>query len=53
MTVRLLDVVVLMKDLPSHGLKVGDVGTIVEVYQPDGLEVGAAGRSFVPSPSAP
>ena len=34
-----LDIVVLNRDLPEHGLKVGDLGTIVEVYEPDGLEV--------------
>ena len=33
-----LDVVVLQKDLPS-GLKRGDLGAIVDVYEPDGLEV--------------
>jgi len=34
-----LDTVVLNRDLPEHGLKLGDLGTIVEVYEPDGLEV--------------
>ena len=34
-----LDTVVLNHDLPEHGLKVGDLGTIVEIYEPDGLEV--------------
>ncbi len=34
-----LDTVVLNRDLPEHGLKVGDLGTIVEIYEPDGLEV--------------
>lgn len=34
-----LDTVVLDRDLPEHGLKRGDLGTIVEVYEPDGLEV--------------
>lgn len=34
-----LDVVVLEKDLPAHGLKRGDLGAVVEVYEPDGLEV--------------
>ena len=39
MTLRNLDVVVLNEDLPSHGLKRGDLGTIVEVYAPDAVEV--------------
>jgi len=34
-----LDTVVLDRDLPEHGLKRGDLGTIVEMYEPDGLEV--------------
>ena len=39
MKFRCLDVVVLEKDLPTHGLKRGDLGAVVEVYEPDGLEV--------------
>jgi len=38
-TFDLLDTVVLNRDLPEHGLKKGDLGAIVEVYPPDGLEV--------------
>jgi len=34
-----LDVVVLEKDLPALGLKKGDLGAVVELYEPDGLEV--------------
>ena len=34
-----LDTVVLNRDLPEHGLKLGDLGTIVEIYEPDGIEV--------------
>lgn len=34
-----LDTVVLNRDLPEHGLKCGDLGAIVEIYEPDGLEV--------------
>ena len=34
-----MDTVVLNRDLPEHGLKPGDLGTIVEIYEPDGLEV--------------
>ncbi len=39
MTVKLLDTVVLEKDLPDQGLKRGDIGAVVELYDPDGLEV--------------
>ncbi len=39
MTVKLLDSVVLEKDLPDQGLKRGDIGTSVELCDPDGLEV--------------
>jgi hypothetical protein len=39
MTYRVLDTVVLDRDLPDHGLRRGDLGAIVEVYQPDGVEV--------------
>jgi len=34
-----LETVVLERDLPEHGLRRGDLGAIVEVYEPDGLEV--------------
>jgi Domain of unknown function (DUF4926) len=36
---RVLDTVVLEIDLPSQGLRRGDVGAVMEVYEPDGLEV--------------
>jgi hypothetical protein len=36
---KLLDCVVLAKDLPEFGLRVGDLGTIVAIYDPDGLEI--------------
>ena len=39
MTFQLLDVVVLDTDVPTHGLKRGDLGAVVEVYEPDALEV--------------
>ena len=48
MTMQLLDVVVLTHDLASHGLRQGDLGTIVEQYGPDsvGVEfVAASGRT--------
>jgi hypothetical protein len=34
-----LDVVVLEKELAERGLRRGDLGTVVHVYEPDGLEV--------------
>ena len=34
-----LDTVVLAADLPEHGLRQGDLGAVVQVYEPDGLEV--------------
>lgn len=34
-----LDAVVLVRDLPVHDLRAGDLGAVVEVYEPDGLEV--------------
>ncbi|MBI3634718.1 MAG: DUF4926 domain-containing protein [Candidatus Rokubacteria bacterium] len=39
MTYRVLDTIVLDRDLPDHGLRKGDLGAVVEVYEPDGLEV--------------
>lgn len=39
MTHRVLDTIVLDRDLPDHGLRKGDLGAVVEVYEPDGLEV--------------
>ncbi len=39
MKFRRLDIVVLERDLPANGLKKGDLGAVVEVYEPDGLEV--------------
>lgn len=39
MTYHLLDTVVLDRDLPQYGLRKGDLGAIVEVYEPDGVEV--------------
>jgi hypothetical protein len=43
-----LQTVVLNRDLPEHGLRVGDLGAVVQVYDPDGLEVefvSASGRT--------
>lgn len=39
MTLALLDTVVLTRDLPDSGLRSGDVGAIVEVYDDDAYEV--------------
>jgi hypothetical protein len=48
MTMQILDVVVLTKDLPAHGLRRGDLGAIVERYDAKtiGVEfVAASGRT--------
>lgn len=34
-----LECVVLAHDIPKHGLRAGDLGTVVEVYPGGGLEV--------------
>jgi hypothetical protein len=34
-----LDTVVLGRDLPEHGLRKGDLGAVVQVYEPEALEV--------------
>ena len=39
MNIKLLDTVVLEVDLPSYGLKPGDIGAVVEVYSTDAIEV--------------
>ena len=36
---ELLQVIVLDRDLPEHGLRRGDLGAVVQVYPPDGIEV--------------
>ncbi len=38
MSIKELDTVVLEADLPSHGLKRGDIGAVVEVYSPEAVE---------------
>jgi len=48
MRYQVLDSVVLDRDLAKHGLRKGDLGSVVEVYEPNGLEVEfvtASGRS--------
>ena len=37
--IKELDTVVLTEDLPQHGLKAGDLGTVVLVHDPVGYEV--------------
>ena len=39
MELQVLDTVVLTRDLSEHGLRAGDLGAVVELYAPDGLEV--------------
>ncbi len=39
MRFKQLDTVVLDRDVPEHGLRRGDLGAVVQVYDPDGLEV--------------
>ena len=37
--IELLDMVALAKDIPSRGLVLGEVGTVVEILAPDVYEV--------------
>jgi hypothetical protein len=37
--IKELDTIVLTEDLQEHGLKRGDLGTVVLVHDPDGYEV--------------
>ena len=39
MKFRQLDTVVLDRDVPESGLRKGDLGAVVQTYEPDGLEV--------------
>ncbi len=39
MTIKMLDTVVLDINIPEHNLIKGDLGTVVEIYEPDGIEV--------------
>jgi hypothetical protein len=39
MRYQILETVVLDRDLAEHGLRKGDLGSVVEIYDPDGLEV--------------
>ena len=39
MSFKVLDTVVLARDLPEHGLRAGDLGAIVEVHPSDEFDV--------------
>jgi len=39
MRFQLLETVVLKRDVPDHGLRRGDLGAVVEIYEPDSLDV--------------
>lgn len=39
MKFKTLDTVVLDRDMPDFGLKKGDLGAVVQLHEPDGLEV--------------
>lgn len=39
MNYAVLDTVVLDRDFPQYGLRAGDLGAVVQLYEPDGLEV--------------
>jgi len=39
MKYRELETVVLEHDIPERGLRKGDLGAVVELYDPDGLDV--------------
>lgn len=39
MNFKPLDVIVLNRDLESHGLKRGDLGAVVDVYEPNALQI--------------
>jgi hypothetical protein len=39
MAFSILETVVLIRDLPAHGLRAGDLGAVVEVYADGGVEV--------------
>jgi hypothetical protein len=48
MEYAMLDTVVLLRDIPDHGLRAGDLGAVVELFPPDSLEVefvDASGRT--------
>jgi len=48
MTINQLDVVVLTRDIPAHGLLAGDLGAVVDISSADAIDVefvAASGRT--------
>ena len=39
MTIKVLDTVVLDRDIPECGLRTGDLGAVVQIYDGNGVEV--------------
>ncbi len=39
MKIKLLDTVVVRRTMPKYGIQVGDIGAVVEMYEPNGVEV--------------
>lgn len=39
MSYKVLDTIVLARDLPGYNLRAGDLGAVVQTYEPGGLEV--------------
>ena len=39
MKIKLLDTVVMQRSLPEYGINAGDTGAVVELYEPNGIEV--------------
>ena len=39
MSYKVLETIVLARDLPGHNLRAGDLGAVVQTYEPGGLEV--------------
>jgi hypothetical protein len=52
MTYRELDTVVVTKHLPALGLRSGDIGTVVQTYKHDALEVEFVTASWTREASA-
>jgi hypothetical protein len=46
MSVEMYQDVILTVDLPEHGLRAGDVGTVVERHDPPGIEIGYSVEFF-------
>lgn len=39
MKIKILDTVVLQRNLPAYGINEGDIGAVIEIYEPNGIEV--------------